>query len=252
MAAPPPAAPLPTAAEVVAALRDGVRNVRVVFEAWEEHRDAAGEWQRTPLHREGTAWFDGVQPDKSRIDYSIIIRPWIRGAGPEIAQSLSVGFDGKVGREAVHTSGVPDDMGPLREARILPRPPSELRQGAGGAATGKKFFLPFTRFATTEPFSTAVERYLAAGLKLGISREELDGVATVKLTFRDPAKGLRLLWLDPARGYAMLKFRESEKGKLTEELIVKSLVEAAPGVWFPTEAHADLMRMDVAALRADV
>jgi hypothetical protein len=165
---------------------------------------------------------------------------------------MDVGFDGQFGRAATHTSGIPNDMRPLRDAEIRAKAPTELfGESASAVATGRKFFIPFEVPSPGLRFSEAADDYIAKGHEIRLSREEVNGVAALRLAFGDPLKSETRYWLDPARGYAMLKFQQKEPDRITEERVVNSLVEAAPGVWFPTSAHVDLLRLDIDALRKD-
>ncbi|MCP4256969.1 MAG: hypothetical protein GY774_05510 [Planctomycetes bacterium] len=232
---------VPTMDEVISGIAAAERkliNVRIESEAFEEQRASSDvPWERTSVSFRSTAWYNCVPRSKARVDVHSEVLRWEQGSSPYGEESYSIGFDGRFGRDVRHAVGPPGQLQPLKKATILDEAPLELRDEWCEFATGVIFSLNFLDSQEGNSASQMLTKMREAGMVFEISRERYQGADCVKLSHI----GGFSLWFDLEHGYA---FRGRElcipgaSGELVpyKTDIVKLLVEAAPGIWFPAEA----------------
>ena len=222
-------------------------NLKVQSELRLERREPNSlKWQPTPVYTSCTAWFDGDPNGRARVDVHKEILEWEDGAAPYGEESYSTGFDGREGRTVHHRSG---PVGQTREycrGDIFPEAPKMLRTNwlAESTGTGFSTFFLFDQFAC--PRGKRLSELLAYAISQAgtfpITWETLGGTKCIRIGGGEPEVGHEFLWLDPARGFALLRYevvnitRDGRKWIVDSDTVTK-LTEAAPGVWYPTEAY---------------
>ena len=233
---------VPTLDEVISGIAAAERrliNIRIESETFEEQRVSSDvPWERTSVSFRSTAWYNGMPKSKARVDVHSEVLRWEQGLAPYAEESYSIGFDGQFGREVRHAAGPPGQLQPVKQATITAEAPLELRDPWCELATGVMFSLNFLDYQGSISASQLLTKMREAGADIEISRERYQDADCVKLS---QMRGEFSLWFDLEHGYA---FRGRElcipgaSGQLVpyKTDIVKRLVEAAPGIWFPAEA----------------
>ena len=219
-------------------------NIVVESETWEEECPAGSDkWERTPIRYMGTAWFKLPPGSKARLDVWYESVRWTGGAAPYAEDSYSAGFDGEVGWIAQHTSGAMGRPLIARHATTLPDRAALVFNPNHGYRTGAAFspyLWDLAQRRTLADFLESIERLTPPRIPdISIQEEQIDGVAAVRLTLSKPAYENRF-WFDPQRGYALLGYYFDNKMRgqvwvIADDHVTK-LPEAAPGIWYPTEA----------------
>lgn len=237
----------------IAAIEKSLLNVKIESEAWIETKgslsDPCEPWQRTPLCVASTAWFDGQPRGKARVDVHKEVTVWIQGHAPYFEHAYSIGFDKQYGRVAYHTTGHPGKTYPLKEAKILPDAPKKLRRRWVARFTGIRFSLNFffadsdlIDYTFSDIFRWASEPNCPAAFPFEFSREEFQGAECIKVALKGAKGPLKLWWLDPSRGFALLGHKYVAKladgtERIRRFIKVSKLKEVAPGFWWPMEAY---------------
>jgi hypothetical protein len=133
-------------------------------------------------------------------------------------------------------------------------------------ATGAAFNLIYATYGEEKKFKNVpgwLREMVRNGTKIGITRESVRGIAAVRLTPISRVPGSEVgLWLDPARGYALLKqvmiVPYDQQRPFFERMEITELAEAAQGIWYPVAAifeeltgknHQDRVRFTYRARR---
>ncbi|MCP4256965.1 MAG: DUF1573 domain-containing protein [Planctomycetes bacterium] len=234
--------PTPTLDELISGIAAAERrliNVRIESEAFEEQRASSDvPWERTSVSFSSTAWYNGMPKSKARVDVHSEVLRWEEGLAPWAEESYSVGFDGQFGREVRHAAGIPGQIEPVKNATITAEAPLELRDQWCELATGVMFSLNFLDYQEGISASQMLTKMRDEGVDIKISRERYQDADCVKLS---QMRGEFLLWFDLEHGYAFRGRQWLVPGASGDLVpyktdIVKRLVEAAPGIWFPAEA----------------
>ena len=219
-------------------------NLQVSSALWVEQRKSGGsKWERTPVQLSCTAWYDGLTGGKVRVDVDKEVLEWKDGAAPFSESSYSVAFDGQYGRSAFHKEGPLGDMAGYRSGVISPDVPPQLRTKWTSRATGVAFSTFFFYNEESKKFSDVLAEAISSeNGKTTISRELLQQANCIRITYGDASAGQESFWLDPDRGFALIGHEHVNVTKDGRKLVVASdrvtkLTEAAPGIWFPTEAY---------------
>jgi hypothetical protein len=252
--------------DIIAAISKTEQRVRTVHvESFdltvEEAADAKSDFKPTPKRYQGSAWFDmgdGLSSygwARARVRFDSLVMEWEDGAAPWFDQETDVSFDGSRGR-SIQISGrsLPDGTRHRDNAAWTHAEPPPLLCDPGlRQACGLEFTLWWSQDVSRppEPPRTSRQpqfaRYLAECQQNGnlpqIGHERVNDVDTVRLRWESElsdtdGKSLRTVrtwWLDPARGYSLIRReRTSSNTRLVRRLDVTELIEAAPGVWYPT------------------
>lgn len=260
--APPAASATPNDAgatldAIVAAVSAAERKVKGLYVkefnlTSEESTPQQPEWHSTPERYSGSAWFDMSDPKsvygwtRARARLTHAVMRWEQGRAPWFDQEKDISFDGERGREIGIRSGIPGEkMTRDNEAFVRLDPPPQLANPIMDTASGLSFTLWWTpggygadamKGRVRRPsFAEMVASAKQHGIELEVTRDPINGVDAIRLR---PKSAIIATWLDPARGYSLIRreLLEAPGGKVRERLEVTSLVEIAPGVWYPTEA----------------
>lgn len=268
--------------EIIAAITETERRVQTVhvesFDlTFEQAEIGKSDFKPTPQRYQGSAWFDmgdGLSNygwARARVRFDSLVLPWEDGAAPWFDQEEDISFDGQQGK-AIRLSGraVPDGTRhPDNAAWIRAEPPPLLFDPALRQGCGLEFTLWWSQDLSRPPDPPRASRqpqfakYLAECKQSGklpqIDRERVNDVDTVRLRWESelPAEDgttirtVRTWWLDPARGYSLIRRERlsTVDGKtLVRRTDVTNLIEAAPGVWYPTAGTVDEPAPDPAAV----
>ena len=227
-------------------------NIKIKSEAWWETKtdlyDPCEPWQRTPVYTSCTAWFGGCPRNKARVDVHKQVLKWIDGAAPYIEESYSVGFDGRHGRIAYRTTKHSGRTRYAKEGELLSGAPPRLV--STDVPTGAKFslysFFDEEGYTFSQFFKAAISPAALEAKAFEVAIEEFQGVECIKFGSGEQTWGHISIswWLDPSRGFALLghdniRIREDGSERVSTRIRVTKLKEAAPGVWWPTEAYGE-------------
>ena len=233
---------VPTFDEFISAITTAERslmNVKIEGELFQEERQSLTDpWEHNSVYVNSIAWYSGKPKGKVRVDVHREVLEWIEGAAPYAEEHYSLGFDGQTGRRVIHRTGAKDDTIPAREAEILPDAPLDLRSPWRDISTGAAFSLYFLLNDEAMTTSEMLKIYKEADDSFNISRETYQGADCIKISM---FSGKRFYWFDLERGYAFRGYQDMKTDKeghkvINSSIVVPKVVEAAPGIWFPTEA----------------
>lgn len=247
------AGPVPTVAEI--ADRIAASNARILHvELWnsrstlETSSSDRGPWAPQPERAIASyILIDGKPDGRFRVHFDSYVAPWSGGRAPWADVREEHGWNGREMREVSFTQR---DFGGGRDTVME----------SMGATIGPNRVEPFG--ATGE---MAYHRHLVANFMGKLYLGPLDQTLRTVVEARHPATvswddstipGSRLLridfntrgkrptfWVEPSKGYMLRKFdvgrlASSDTGKVTmaREGEVTEVVEAAPGIWYPTKS----------------
>ena len=249
-------------AKSIRTIEDSLENIRIDCNAWvEKGPSAAGPWERTPVFWSMTAYYDKIESDRVRIDVHKSVTKWKNGAAPYFQESFSIGFDGEEGRIVKISASYNGKTFDRDTAFIYPKPPMRLKgldQVTGIEASlffhyrympeplPKRFSANFEAAADPNSFLVALAKsdpnysnIEPVDSKVGFA--QLEGIECIK-TVCTPGPSVHQWWLDPNRGFALLRFehlQKDEKGneRLVELIEVTKLKQFAENIWWPMEAY---------------
>jgi hypothetical protein len=234
--------------EIEAAERNLFLDMKIDSEAWVETKTSLSDpnesWHRTPIYVSCTAWFDGNPEGKRRVDVHKRVLKWQNGAAPYGESSYSAAFDGKHGRVVHHTRGHSGKIFSLKEGKLLPDAPRQLRDNYFDICTGAQcsfqfFFNDDRSFSQLFRASTTPAALEANAFECTL--EEFGGVECIKFGSKATKQLQKNWWFDPKRGFALLGHKytvtlEDGSERLMRSIKVTKLKEVTPGIWWPTEA----------------
>jgi hypothetical protein len=225
-----------------------LRNLYIESDAWREvWAKSAGAWQRTgaadwQIH----AWLNGMPGGPARFDVARHL-PWAKGLGPVSEDTYTAAWNGLQSRYLLRTTGVPGNTKPWRIADITAGISAVVADGSLDSATGCA--------ASTQLY----DRWQSQSLSGWLNEEGVDArtmpfwkrayAITVSSVAEDGRSYLRIhismegvrddtVIVDPARGYALISctilLPAADEASHDQAL---TFVEAAPGVWWPTEGY---------------
>ena len=211
------------------------------------------QWVATPARTHCKLSFDGTFNGKCSVDFT----PWFAREGkdnaPYIEQTFSIAFNGKYGSLIEHSAE------PL-SGKIYKRTPPYLAMPRWWS--GEEFCVNLAKFDRgCNDFGKNVLILLQNSKEFlpVVSTERVNGKEMTCITIRFARKNMEeVLWLDPAKSFAMVK-RESRtlkwsRGETTNfkqdafgpigtptgtktEYHVLEMKEILPGCWYPTKAE---------------
>jgi hypothetical protein len=243
-------------------VEDALLNVRIDSNCWvEQGPSSSGPWERTPVCFSTTAFFGNISSNRARIDFHKDVARWENGAAPYLEKNYSVSFDGAQGRRKEISSSYGGNTFDRNSGDILPEAPAQLT--GCGRITGieaslffyyrnmpapfpKRFSASFEAAADTNSYMSALAatnpKYLnVKPRKVNVVIEELGGIQCIKATSMGGSL-IQRWWLDPNRGFALLRFDELRKDKdgnwqINSSINVTKLKEVAKDIWWPMEAY---------------
>ena len=220
-----------------------LKNLMVVGETWEEisTEHGAEPWKRDVACTSVTAWYDGLPSQAARVDYHRKVSHWIQGAAPYYESSSTLAFNGKTGININHSEGAPGQVLQIRKATLLGPLTSRDFSGAG-FATGTVFSI-YRDPRMSQFLSTYLPDIVAKRPEMTpkVTEEDHEGVHSIRLSMGTEDKIQESWWFDPARGMAVLGYRQtyvtpSGRKLCNLETRVTKLAEVAPKLWYPMEA----------------
>jgi hypothetical protein len=232
-----------------------LHNLKICSEVWIEKnsnpKDPCEIWQQTPIYVSSTMWSDGQPGGKIRVDVQKqVLEGWItnKEPGPYSEKSFSQSFDGTTGRNTIKTSGTLGKVMPVNKGVITSERPQSLDDSWSRRYTGREFTMNFFTlnsqgtllsdlFILAEDPNSTVMKYF------DFTWEKLMGIECIKISFKETRTqnwGERW-WLDPARGFALLRYEhvrilEDETETFRKLIEIQELREVTEGVWWPIRA----------------
>ena len=224
-------------------------NLKVESERWVETKvdlsDPCESWQRTPIYVSCTAWFGWGPKGKGRIDVHKQVLKWRDGAAPYGESSYSVNFDGQDGRVVHYTRGHSGKTFPLKEGKLLPDAPEQLRDNFLASCTGALYTVSFyfnenDGRTFSKLFRASMTPAALEAKAFEVAIEEFEGIECIKFSSNPTKRFQKSWWFDPSCGFALLghKYtvtREDGSERLVRSIKVTKLKEVADGVWWPME-----------------
>ncbi len=223
-------------------------NIKIDSEAWVETKtsknDPCESWKKTPVYISTTGWFDGSDKRKGRVDFHKEVLRWEEGTSDYFERRYSVGFDGQYGREILYTQGYDNKVSDVKECKLLAKAPESLSE-ISMIPTGRWFTIFFTHPANSdltwsEFFQLAADNHPITMSTFEFKREEFQNEWCVKVSGKKPG-GEMSYWLNPAKGYALVGYKntgiyEDGSERIISIINVAKLKEVSSGLWWPTEA----------------
>jgi len=238
--------------ERVKAAERKLLNVHVVGTLSCEGKTAGSdEWKTLQPRLESEAWLNGLRQSKMRFDVVVSVNRWIGGPYDWVQTSYSVGYDGRYGRVARHTSGPVGEPKKVGLGQVFAELPFELQHdGALFECAGAPLSLYLYNNGRDMPLSELFEEGVAKGRQVTVSEERLGGAGCTRVSIATPGKFEQSWWLDPARGYALVQeesaaLKEDGAREVRSRREVTALKELSPGVWYPAEACCESYSGDV-------
>jgi hypothetical protein len=254
---------LKTVAQSIRAVEDALLNVRIDSNSWVEHGpSSSGPWERTPVCFSTSAFFENISSSRARIDFHKSVLPWVNGAAPYLKESYSVSFDGVQGRRKAISSSHSGKSFDRDRGSILAEAPLQLTSCGKITGIEASLFFYYRNMPAPLPkrFSVSFEgaadpnyflSVLAAAdpkysnrkpLKSKVVLEKLGGIQCIKAACIPDDSFRQEWWLDPNRGFALLRFDDLRKDQDGNEQVkssinVTKLEEVAENIWWPMEAY---------------
>jgi len=258
-----------------------LRNIKIDSEAWVEEKTNLSNpfesWRRTSIFISATAWFDANQRDKVRVDFHKAVTRWKNGEAPYIEEDYSASFDGNQGMYIRNKTSYGGKVFHTNTFSALSEAPYQLKSGwyqkMLGIHASLNFFFSGKDFSgKEETFSNMLKAFAAPDLEIENAKKDPNIVSALKNAGIDPntlAQNVDIdisfqklasaecviislkgrgrtfresWWLDPNRGFALLKFERARADKNGKEIIVdsidvKKLDKVAENIWWPTEVY---------------
>lgn len=174
-----------------------------------------------------------------------MVLPWTAPGGPQLGppdgymdEQCDMGFDGEVAILVSHASGNVGELHPDRVARISDDPSIILDPSSAYKTTGACLAWTYRLGSKGERFSDQLAESIRTGKSPVVTRERVDGVELVRLTFASSS-----VWLDPQKGYAFAGMHEQlvSNGQLIayQRDAVTESAEAAPALWLPLAGFSE-------------
>ena len=252
--------------QVIKEVEESLRNVRIhSYSLFERGPSSSGPWEWTPVCLSSTAFLGNTSSNRVRLDIHKIVLEWKHGAAPYLEESYSVSFDGVQGRRKSISSSYNGKTFDRHRGSILPEPPIQLIAGSwynkmigiyaslffhfrNLPAPFPKTFSPHFEAAADPNYYLLVMGFtdpnyldVKSGLKFKVVHQELRGIQCIKMAYVQDSS-LREWWLDPNRGFALLRhdnLREDKDGnmRVKSSINVTKLGKVAENIWWPMEAY---------------
>jgi hypothetical protein len=232
-----------------------LHNLKVCSDLWVEKnnnpKDPCAVWQQTPIYVSSTMWSDGRPGGRIRVDvHKQVLEGWMTNEkrGPYSERSFGDSFDGATGRSIVKTNGFLGKVVPAKEGVITTKKPQSLDSSWSRQYTGREFTMNFFQLNSqgtllSDLFSLAEDPNSTVMTYFEFNWEKLMGIECIEISTKETKTrnwGKRW-WLDPARGFAMLRYEHvrilEDKTETFRKLIeIQELREVAEGIWWPIRA----------------
>ena len=238
-----------------------LHNIKIESEAWvEEKTDLSNPcepWKRTPTYISSTAWFDGNREGRARVDFHKKVLKWEKGAAPYLESNYSASFDGKHGRYIKNSTSHSGKVFHINNYSVLPDAPHELRNEWYQKMLGINASLNFHFSSEKEMFSSLFQyaidpnsalknagvdpNFAVKKTDLEITFQELKDAECINISLKGK-RSQESWWLDPNRGFALLKYENTRTDKDGREVPdnstdVRRLDKVAENLWWPMEVY---------------
>jgi hypothetical protein len=253
--------------ETIEFIEDSLFNVRMDSNSvFDYGPSATGPWTRTPKCMLASAIFGGKEGQKAKIDVHKNIMPWKQGAAPYLDMKFSVSYDGEKGMYKKDSISYGGKTKKRKEAIVVSEIPWELRTHGYDKLLGLKSSIFY--YHSDNPNNITFSRLFEIVASLMMQKENPGIVKkagadmpkgkrnTKMLAFREDLNGIECIrigielisgagreawWLDPNRGFSLLKYEHYKKDKEGEDVLVNSievveLLEASGDIWWPTKS----------------
>jgi len=231
-----------------------LHNFKVDSELWvdenDDPKDPNEEWRETLIHVNSTMWSDGKPSGKIRVDVHKQVLRWVRDGKSDSysERSFSDSFDGVTGRSIVKRSGEFGKAKVVKDKKVTSgEKPQIFETSWFRRYTGRDFSVYFIQIGEG---SLLLDLFGYAGNPnakvlefFDFTRESLHEIDCIKISSKESKTqnwGKRW-WLDPARGFALLRFEhvriledKTEEFRVLTE--VQELREIKEGIWWPLKA----------------
>jgi hypothetical protein len=240
-------------AKEVEAAEKKLVNIKVESEVWLDIKgsldDPYEKWQRTPVHVHSTAWYDGRDGRKVRIDVHKEMIEWQNGPVAYAEEKYSASFDGESGRYVHHTTSYEGGRIDNNKCVLSAGVPKVLKTSWCQAFTGARFSFHFFFRARDgfKSFSQVLKSFAteaATGEKHEVSREVFEGRECIKIFVGQEKQGRRVFRLDAARGYGLFTYelinvQKDGRERIVGRLKVRKMKKVGEGIWWPQEAEVE-------------
>jgi hypothetical protein len=196
-------------------------------------------------------WSDGQPGGKIRVNVNKqVLEGWNETGEIEdySEHSFSNSFDGAMGRGIINSGGLLGKAVPINEGVILAEKPQSLDDSWSRRYTGREFTTNFFILNSqgtllSDLFVLAEDTNSTVIKCFDFSWEKMSGTECIKISSKATAaqNWNKRWWIDPARGFALLRYEDfgikEDKTETIRKLIeVQELREVAEGVWWPINA----------------
>jgi hypothetical protein len=238
-----------------------VKKIKVESESWVEEKmdisDPCENWKKTSTYISATAWYEGKRGGKIRVDFHKEVLKWTRGEAPYLENNYSASFDGKHGRYVHNSTSHSGKVFHKKKYNLLPDAPHQLKSRWYQKMLGINASINFHFHNKETTFYSLLEYAIDPKLalkKAGLDPNIADKNIGIKVTFAK-IKNTDCInislngggvqeswWLDPNRGYALLKYEKTKSDSNGNKVIVNSidvikLDKVAEDLWWPVEAY---------------
>jgi len=209
----------------------------------EEADDLVGPWRETPERTQIVARYSGVPGSQCRIDVIKRVSPWQDGPAPWGESSGIVAYDGQAGRIVTRTAGAVGQAPPpeLFLATITNGRPLQFQGASYAFDSGAAFSIFLYREWESRSLSAVLigrmtETKEVPGAHMIVDDAVADGVKCKRVRIGKEGLMDERWYVDPHRGFALIRYEYESRGRVESVKQVLSLQEAAPHIWYPTEA----------------
>ena len=258
---------LKTVGQTIKKLENSLINIRIDSDSYvEQGFSSTGPWEETLSFSSSTAYFKNISSDRMRIDFHSNVAPWENGESSYLEQSYSVGFDGVKGMRKDISSSYSGKSFDRHIGSISQEKPVQLKSSWYDKTIGVYASLFFHFRAVPEPFPKRFSTHFEAAadpnyylsllvssdpnyldikptVKFKVIHQKLGEVECLKAAYIGVDGSSREeWWLDPNRGYALLKYAsvgiDPNGNEQVKSLIdVTNLKKVAENIWWPMKAY---------------
>ena len=253
--------------ETIEFIEDSLFNVKMDSNSVIDYGPSAtGPWTRTPKCMSASAIFGRKEDKKAKIDIHKNIMPWKQGAAPYLDMKFSVSYDGEKGMYRKDSISYGGKTKKTKEGIVTSDRPWELRTRSYDKLLGLKssiFYhhgdnpnnITFSRLfeivasLMMQKENPGIVKKAGADMpkekrntRMLVFREDLNGIECIRIGIEPiSGGGGEAWWLDPTRGFSLLKYESYIEDKEGEDVLVNSievveLFEASGDIWWPTKS----------------
>jgi len=207
-------------------------------------------WQKTPVYVSSTMWSDGQPEGKIRVDVQKqVLQGWLTDTelGPYSEHSFKDSFDGVTGRSAIDSGGFLGRAVSIKKGDISSQRPQNLNDSWSFKYTGREFTSNFFRLNSKgtlllDLFNLADDPNSKVMDCFEFTWDKLQRIECIKIATKETQHNwIKRWWIDPARGFALLRYEHTlilkDNTETFRKLIdIQELKEVTEDVWWPIRA----------------